>query len=129
MVFTFFSRGPIQYPAILPDRLPFSGNPCWIGGAYMPHIHNAVCSIKRYLSLPLAMLLVGLLTVSCAPDEPIKLGFVGGLSGRVADLGISGRDGATLAIEQKNAAGGIRGRKIKLIAVDDKQDPARPRLR
>ena len=37
------------------------------------------------------------LVTACAPDKPILLGFVGGLSGRVADLGISGRNGATLA--------------------------------
>jgi len=76
--------------------------------------------IASRLSLLIFVLAIG----ACGPEDPIKVGFVGGLSGRVADLGISGRDGATLAIEQRNAKGGIGGRKIKLIAVDDKQDPA-----
>ena len=60
--------------------------------------------------------------VGCAPDKPILLGFVGGLSGRVADLGISGRNGAILAVEKINSSGGVNGRKIKLVVMDDKQD-------
>ena len=58
---------------------------------------------------------------SCAPDKPILLGFVGGLSGRVADLGISGRNGATLAVENINSSGGVGGRQVKLMVMDDKQ--------
>jgi branched-chain amino acid transport system substrate-binding protein len=59
---------------------------------------------------------------ACAPEPPILLGFVGGLSGRVADLGISGRNGAILAVENINSAGGVRGRQVKLLVMDDKQD-------
>ncbi len=60
---------------------------------------------------------------SCAPPEPVRIGFLGGLSGRVADLGIGGRNGAILAVEQRNQRGGINGRPIELIAEDDQQDP------
>ena len=61
---------------------------------------------------------------ACAPEPPIVLGFVGGLSGRVADLGISGRNGAILAVENINSAGGLDGRQVKLLVMDDKQDGA-----
>ena len=61
---------------------------------------------------------------ACAPEPPILLGFVGGLSGRVADLGISGRNGAILAVENINSAGGLHGRQVKLMVMDDKQDGA-----
>lgn len=60
---------------------------------------------------------------ACTPPEPIRLGFVGGISGRVADLGIGGRNGALLAVELRNAAGGIKGRQIELLAEDDQQNP------
>jgi branched-chain amino acid transport system substrate-binding protein len=60
--------------------------------------------------------------MACAPEPPILLGFVGGLSGRVADLGISGRNGAILAVEDINSAGGVHKRKVKLLVMDDKQD-------
>lgn len=53
--------------------------------------------------------------------EPIRIGFIGGLSGRVADLGTAGRNGATLAIEDLNRSGGIRGKMVRLISVDDRQ--------
>lgn len=58
----------------------------------------------------------------CSEPEPVRIGFVGGLSGRVADLGISGRDGATLAVEERNRAGGVGGRRIELIVRSDEQD-------
>ena len=70
----------------------------------------------------LAVMAALVLVVACAPREPVKIGFLGGISGRGADLGIGGRDGALLAIEQRNHSGGIKGRQIELIVEDDQQD-------
>jgi branched-chain amino acid transport system substrate-binding protein len=71
------------------------------------------------------LLLMGsLLLAACSPPEPIRLGFIGGLTGRVADLGEAGRNGFQLAVEQANAAGGIGGRKIEILVKDDTQNPA-----
>lgn len=68
--------------------------------------------------------LAGLLALTaCTPPEPHRIGFIGGLSGRVADLGINGRDGAMLAVEMRNKAGGVRGRQVELLAEDDQQNP------
>lgn len=58
----------------------------------------------------------------CAKPEPVRIGFVGGLSGRIADLGISGRDGALLAVEERNRAGGVLGRPLELVVRSDEQD-------
>jgi len=67
--------------------------------------------------------LLVLLLFGCRQEpEPLKIGFVGGLSGRVADLGIAGRDGVMLAVEQLNEQGGINGRKVRLLVRDDGQD-------
>ena len=44
----------------------------------------------------------------CQPAQPIKVAFVGGLSGHVSELAIDGRNGAQLAIETLNAQGGPR---------------------
>lgn len=57
----------------------------------------------------------------------MKIGFMAGLSGRVADLGVSGRNGLILAIEQKNGSGGINGKPLELIVRDDRQDSQRAR--
>jgi branched-chain amino acid transport system substrate-binding protein len=60
---------------------------------------------------------------SCGPEPPLKIGFVGGLTGRVADLGVAGRDGFIYAIEEKNQAGGIAGRLLEMVIRDDQQTP------
>jgi len=78
-------------------------------------------SIIKGLVLLLA-LLPGLLA-GCSKEEPVKLGFVGGLTGRIADLGISGRNGSTIAVEEWNRRGGVNGRPVVLLIADDKQDP------
>jgi len=65
-----------------------------------------------------AMLLAG-----CSPSEPIRLGFLAGLSGSASDLGEAGQAGAILAVDETNANGGIHGRKIELLVSDDAQKP------
>ncbi len=57
-----------------------------------------------------------------AEKEILKKSFVGGLTGRLSDLGIGGRNGVMLAVEEINNAGGISGRPVKLITKDDKVD-------
>jgi len=59
---------------------------------------------------------------SCSSPETIKIGLIAGLSGRVADMGIHGRDGAMLAVEESNNQGGVGGRSIELITRNDRQD-------
>jgi branched-chain amino acid transport system substrate-binding protein len=61
--------------------------------------------------------------LGCGPSEPIRIGFVGGMSGRIADLGIAGRDAAQLAVEWRNEDGGIHGRRVQVIIKDDEQKP------
>lgn len=53
----------------------------------------------------------------------IKLGMPTILSGRVAQLGISSRNAAEMAIARFNAAGGLDGRMVELIARDSKARP------
>jgi branched-chain amino acid transport system substrate-binding protein len=62
-----------------------------------------------------------LVLTGCTPNEPIRLGFLAGLSGRGADLGEAGRDGALLALAHANAGGGVDGRKLELHIRDDGQ--------
>ncbi len=81
---------------------------------------------KKMLGLGgLVFLAIGFTIIfsACGKNEPVQLGFIAGLSGRVADLGVAGRNGVMLAIEQKNAQGGIDGRPVELIVRDDQQNP------
>ncbi|MFH0995490.1 MAG: ABC transporter substrate-binding protein [Pseudomonadota bacterium] len=70
-----------------------------------------------------AILLIFMVFLGCKAKDPVLLGFLAGTSGRVSDLGISGRDAAQLAIEQCNQSGGVSGRKVRLIVKDDQQNP------
>ena len=61
--------------------------------------------------------------ISRADDKPIKIGVPTILSGRVAQLGISSRNAIMLEVDKFNAAGGLGGRKIEIIARDSKGKP------
>lgn len=58
----------------------------------------------------------------CGPQEPIRIGFVTGTSGHMADMGISARYAIQMAVDQCNEAGGIRGRRVALIIRDNQHD-------
>lgn len=70
-----------------------------------------------------------LATCSCAPRTPILLGFGGPLSGRNADLGNAGLDGVRMAIDEWNSAGGLDGRQVELVPVDDEMNDELARQR
>lgn len=63
-----------------------------------------------------------LVLAGCGPQEPIRIGFIGGLSDRNSDNGQSGLNGVILAVEDLNRAGGSDGRLVELIARDDAQN-------
>lgn len=56
---------------------------------------------------------------------PIKFAIIGAMSGTNAILGEWAKKGITLAIEEKNKAGGIQGRQIELVIYDDEADPTK----
>lgn len=74
-------------------------------------------SILIYLSIFIIFL------CGCKNKEPIVIGFSANLTGRQSELGVTGRNGVEIAVEEINAVGGINGRLIKLIVKDDKNNP------
>lgn len=97
--------------------------------------HN---KMKKYGSLFMATALLTGALAGCNSDDDssssgsgnsvsgdeIKIGANLELSGAVATYGASINDGAKLAIEEINAAGGVDGKKIKYIPVDNKSETA-----
>jgi len=75
----------------------------------------------------LTVLLPLLLALSCCDREPYYIGFSGQISGNRGELGVEARDGAILAVEKINAAGGVNGRLLELIIRDDQGDPEKAR--
>lgn len=72
-------------------------------------------------SLALCSLIV-LSLAACQPrsKEPIKLGYIGPLTGDAASYGVDTLNGAKMKVEEINAAGGVNGRMVELIAEDGK---------
>jgi branched-chain amino acid transport system substrate-binding protein len=73
-------------------------------------------------------LMIATMLVACSfaaqAAEPIKIGMVVPLTGPIADAGRYGMQGAKLAVEEINAAGGVLGRPLELIIEDDQtQNP------
>jgi branched-chain amino acid transport system substrate-binding protein len=59
-----------------------------------------------------------------APEgEPLRLGLVTTLSGPIALFGQANADGAQLAVDELNEAGGVLGQPVELIARDDQARP------
>jgi branched-chain amino acid transport system substrate-binding protein len=56
-------------------------------------------------------------------DNAIKIGILGSLTGPAAIFGTGNLAGATIAFEEINATGGINGRKLESISLDDESSP------
>jgi len=73
-----------------------------------------------------ALCLVALMAVSCGKkrdDSVVRIGEFGSLTGSEGTFGTSSHEGLGLAIEEANAAGGINGKKIQVVTVDDQGKP------
>ena len=85
---------------------------------------------KKSLRLACAVLgatLLGSVFAGCGSKESgdtIKVGANFELTGNVANYGNATIEGLQLAIEEANEAGGINGKKIELVSVDDKSEAA-----
>ena len=86
--------------------------------------HCATSLARRRWLRAAPALVLGTLAGGCAERGPLRIGFIGGMSGRVADLGIGGRNGTQLALEALGERGGLRGRPLELLARDDEMDTA-----
>jgi branched-chain amino acid transport system substrate-binding protein len=65
---------------------------------------------------------------SCAAEvgvteKEIKVGILGSLTGPAAIFGTGNLAGATIAFEEANATGGVNGRKLEWISLDDESSP------
>jgi branched-chain amino acid transport system substrate-binding protein len=81
---------------------------------------------RRGFALASAGALVsGLARPALAAAEPIKIGYLGALTGPASAPTIGFQRGIVLAVEEINAAGGVLGRKIDLITRDTQSDPTK----
>lgn len=81
---------------------------------------------RRYSLMAVLLLIILLISSGCKKAEPkeIKIGVIVPLTGPLAVYGEGVRDGALLAFEKINQAGGVDGKKIKAVVEDNKADGA-----
>src|SRR5579872_6879403 len=82
--------------------------------------------MRQHFRMMGPILFLSALMVSCGPKlnpNEIRIGENGSLTGAQATFGISTHDGIQLAIDEINAAGGINGKTLRVITVDDQGKP------
>jgi branched-chain amino acid transport system substrate-binding protein len=84
-------------------------------GGNIMNVSGLRAALGRALGFALAMAMP---SAGHAAD-PIKIGMVVPLTGAIADAGRYGAQGARLAVEEVNKAGGVLGRPIELVIEDD----------
>jgi branched-chain amino acid transport system substrate-binding protein len=72
-----------------------------------------------------AALTVGLAKPAIAANEPIRIGYLPALTGPSSSTGVGINRGVQLAVQEINAAGGIKGRQIELITRDTQSEPTK----
>ena len=78
---------------------------------------NAV--VKTLLAMMAAIVAMG-----CASVDPVvKIGLVAPFEGRDREIGYDALYSARLAVREINAAGGVAGHQLSLVALDDRGDP------
>ncbi|WP_027415426.1 ABC transporter substrate-binding protein [Aneurinibacillus terranovensis] len=60
---------------------------------------------------------------SSTAGDVIKVGEIGPFSGTLASLGIWDNQGVQVAVDEVNAKGGIHGKKIEIVKIDDQGNP------
>jgi len=81
---------------------------------------------KIFLLFVVVFCAAGMAFAAGAQDaDTVTIGAIFPLSGSVAFYGNESRDGALLAIEEINAAGGLLGKKLALLSEDDEGDAAK----
>jgi len=76
----------------------------------------------KIIAVIFTAILVFVLSYGCFLKKEIKIGFLGGLTGKSASLGIAGRNGLNIAAEEINGKMGICGYTVRIIPEDNKSD-------
>jgi branched-chain amino acid transport system substrate-binding protein len=89
---------------------------------------RAVARWRAVLGVVPALAAVALVAASCAggggaEQGPVKLGVEGPLTGSQAAYGTDMLNAVRLAVDEVNAAGGVLGRRVEIVQIDDQAEP------
>ncbi len=81
--------------------------------------------LRKLLSALATLLLATSALAQGVTKDEILIGAFGPTTGPAAYIGLGGRDGMQMAIKEINAAGGIHGRKLRVVFEDDGHSPTK----
>ena len=84
---------------------------------------SILLGVEARLAKTDAMLLLTVVTAAPLSAQPIRVGFASAMSGPSAITGEGVMWGATMAVEEVNAKGGIMGHKVEAFFADNKGTP------
>jgi branched-chain amino acid transport system ATP-binding protein len=136
---------PVRHDAatqVSPHPIPARGTGAHHHQKELHTVKNTTTGTRRSLAARGGVLITaGLLLAACGSgadtskgsassgsSEPFVIGAVNALSGPYASVGTNLAAGAKVAVDAVNAKGGINGRQVKLVSVDDAGDPAKTQL-
>ena len=82
-------------------------------------------SLRKHLACSVVLVTTSIVSTAALAQEPIKIGVAAALTGPAAPVGVDIKRGAEIAVDQINAKGGIKGRKLTLVARDDEHNPVK----
>jgi len=82
-----------------------------------------VRKLSLFLSLAVALVIGAILTGCQKAPDTIKIGLAAVQSGSDAQIGLTMLQGSQIAIDEWNARGGVLGKQIETISLDDEGDP------
>ena len=88
-----------------------------------PHRPTRPCSSSRFAALLVSLAVLHPFTGHAVASDAIVIGRSLPLTGPIASYGAAKRDGADAYIHKVNNAGGVAGRQIKLVTLDDAYEP------
>jgi ABC-type branched-subunit amino acid transport system substrate-binding protein len=84
--------------------------------------------MRAFLASLVAVVSLGVVAtpaaVTAQTNDPVRIGLEAPLTGDQKRIGIGMLDGAKLAASEMNARGGLLGRKVEIVPIDDAADPA-----
>ncbi len=80
-------------------------------------------NIKRTFCTAILVVTTVISLTACAPKKTVTIGFSAGLTGSTSDMGVNGRNGLMMAVNEVNAAGGVNNRQVEVIVKDDQNNP------
>ena len=80
--------------------------------------------MRLHLTAAITVLTFAACRAGAPRDVEIVVGFYGSLTGPTASFGQSGRNAAAMAVDEIDASGGLLGRRLRLVAEDDRGEPA-----